>query len=61
VNVNVYKGGFVREQAMRSVERIYDRTEAVFERADEDRVPATARPSGSPRSPLQPSGQLRSR
>jgi leucine dehydrogenase len=30
-----YEGGFVRERAMRNVARIFDRTKAVFERADD--------------------------
>lgn len=34
-----HKGGFVRDRAMHAVERIFDRTEQVFARADRDGVP----------------------
>ena len=34
-----HKGGFSRERAMRAVERIFDRTEEIFARADRDGIP----------------------
>jgi leucine dehydrogenase len=56
-----HKGGFVRERALAAVERIYERTEAVFERAERDGVPFYRAANAMAEERIAAVGRLRGR